>query len=176
MATRRSSTLASRSGRAHAPSLSAVRKRKHSSKHCQARPTPHPTHTLLPLLATPTHTHITGTPEYLAPELILMKGHGTSVDWWAVGVLLYEMLMGNALLYTHTQPRQLHHSPLTTHHSTTPPLTAPPPTTLPPFPLPQARPPSPSSTTSPTTTYHPPNCIRISCPRASHSTCRRIYH
>ena len=37
-----------------------------------------------------------GTPEYLAPELILMKGHGGSVDWWAVGVLLYEMRMGAA--------------------------------------------------------------------------------
>jgi len=37
-----------------------------------------------------------GTPEYLAPELILCKGHGKSVDWWAVSNLLYEMLMGAA--------------------------------------------------------------------------------
>eukprot|EP01134_Creolimax_fragrantissima_P002028 CFRG2028T1 len=36
-----------------------------------------------------------GTPEYLAPEIILSKGHGKSVDWWAFGVLIYEMLVGN---------------------------------------------------------------------------------
>lgn len=35
-----------------------------------------------------------GTPEYLAPEIILGQGYGTSVDWWAVGILLYEMTMG----------------------------------------------------------------------------------
>lgn len=35
-----------------------------------------------------------GTPDYLAPELVLTKGYGSSVDWWAFGILLYEMAAG----------------------------------------------------------------------------------
>jgi len=35
-----------------------------------------------------------GTPEYLAPEILLNKGHGKPVDWWTFGVLLYEMIAG----------------------------------------------------------------------------------
>jgi serine/threonine protein kinase len=35
-----------------------------------------------------------GTPEYLAPEIIQSKGHGKGVDWWALGVLIYEMTAG----------------------------------------------------------------------------------
>jgi protein kinase A len=35
-----------------------------------------------------------GTPEYLAPEVIRNTGHGTAVDWWAFGILLYEFLVG----------------------------------------------------------------------------------
>ncbi|GAV02844.1 hypothetical protein RvY_13359 [Ramazzottius varieornatus] len=35
-----------------------------------------------------------GTPDYLAPEIILSKGYNRAVDWWAVGVLIYEMAAG----------------------------------------------------------------------------------
>eukprot|EP01041_Mallomonas_annulata_P012486 gene12486-26287_t len=35
-----------------------------------------------------------GTPEYLSPEVVQGSGHGRAVDWWALGVLLFEMMAG----------------------------------------------------------------------------------
>ena len=40
---------------------------------------------------------ICGTPEYIAPEILLKKGHGKAVDWWALGVLIYEMNHGKIM-------------------------------------------------------------------------------
>ena len=47
-----------------------------------------------------------GTPEYLAPEIILVKGYNKAVDWWALGVLIYEMVAGFAPFMA-DQPIQL---------------------------------------------------------------------
>ncbi|XP_063595094.1 serine/threonine-protein kinase greatwall-like [Penaeus indicus] len=39
-------------------------------------------------------SRILGTPDYLAPELLLRLGHGPAVDWWALGVCLFEFMTG----------------------------------------------------------------------------------
>ena len=41
-----------------------------------------------------------GSLAYLAPEMLARKGHGKSVDWYLLGVLLYEMLVGKTPYYS----------------------------------------------------------------------------
>ena len=41
-----------------------------------------------------------GTPEYMSPEIILDHGHGQSVDFWALGVLIFELITGRHPFYT----------------------------------------------------------------------------
>jgi len=56
-----------------------------------------------------------GTPEYLAPEVISNAGHTKSVDWWSLGILLYELSVGMPPFYdqnVHTMYTKIQTAPL----------------------------------------------------------------
>ena len=44
-----------------------------------------------------------GTPDYLAPEIILSKGHDKACDYWALGILIYEMTTGEVPFFAEDQ-------------------------------------------------------------------------
>ena len=47
-----------------------------------------------------------GTPEYLSPEMLSRRGHGTSVDWWTLGMITYEFLTGKPPWYKKHQSKE----------------------------------------------------------------------
>lgn len=57
-----------------------------------------------------------GTPDYLAPEVILNEGHDWAVDYWALGVLIYEMTAGSPPFYA-DDPMEVYEKILSGHVS-----------------------------------------------------------
>lgn len=45
---------------------------------------------------------ICGTPDYIAPEVLINKGHNWAADWWSFGVFIYEIVCGRTPFAAHT--------------------------------------------------------------------------
>ena len=43
-----------------------------------------------------------GTPDYIAPEVIRQKGYGQEIDWWSLGVIMFEMMIGYPPFFSET--------------------------------------------------------------------------
>ena len=55
-----------------------------------------------------THT-MCGTPDYVAPEVLAKTGHTSAIDWWALGILLYEMYTKRTPFFKFNLPETLKH-------------------------------------------------------------------
>jgi serine/threonine protein kinase/CRP-like cAMP-binding protein len=55
---------------------------------------------IVPLHTTNKTFTLCGSPEYLAPEVIVRRGHDLSVDYWSLGIIIYELLFGSTPFYS----------------------------------------------------------------------------
>ena len=51
---------------------------------------------------------ICGTPEYLAPEILFKLGYGKEIDWWTMGCLMYELVVGWPPFYSSDRNNLFH--------------------------------------------------------------------